>query len=70
MDENNSLSQIPIDKKLNITVREAAAYSSIGINKLCEMLRNPKCEFVLYVGNKKLIKRKEFEKFLSEQREI
>jgi len=29
-------------------------------------LRAPRCPFVLYVGNKKLVKRREFEKFISE----
>lgn len=61
---------IPIEKKLLITIREGAEYSSIGINKLNDMLRSPKCDFVLFVGNRKLIKRKEFEEYLSKQREI
>ena len=29
------------------------------------MLRAPKCPFVLFVGTKKLIKRKEFEQYIS-----
>ncbi|MFQ7672494.1 MAG: excisionase, partial [Clostridium sp.] len=39
-------------------------------NKLEEMLKVPNCPFVLYVGKKKLIKRREFEEYLSEQIEI
>ena len=50
--------------------KEAAEYSNIGINKIAEMLRNPMCNFVLYIGNKKLVKRKEFEQYLSTVREI
>ncbi|MDE6852779.1 MAG: hypothetical protein K2J67_09905 [Lachnospiraceae bacterium] len=46
--------------KLNLTIPETAAYSKIGINKIEELLKQPKCNFVLYVGNKKLVKRKEF----------
>jgi len=34
------------------------------------MLKVPNCPFVLYVGKKKLIKRREFEEYLSEQIEI
>lgn len=30
------------------------------------MLRTPDCPFVLYVGTKKLIKRKEFEEYISQ----
>lgn len=51
--------------KLTMTVKEAAEYSNIGINRIDRMLRNPNCPFVLYVGNKKLVKRKEFEQFIS-----
>ena len=29
------------------------------------MLRSPNCPFVLFVGTKKLVKRKEFEQFIS-----
>ena len=43
---------------------------NIPINKLEEMLKVPNCPFVLYVGKKKLIKRREFEEYLSEQIEI
>ena len=32
---------VPIEKKLNLTIREAAEYSNIGMNKIYEMLRNP-----------------------------
>ena len=61
---------IPIWEKSMLTKQEAALYSHIGINKLEEMLKVPNCPFVLYVGKKKLIKRREFEEYLSEQIEI
>ncbi len=51
-------------------IKEAAIYSNIGINKLESLLRCPRCSFVLYVDKKKLIKRKEFEKFIAENVEI
>jgi len=50
---------------MTLTVKEAAAYSNIGINRLDELLRAPNCPFVLFVGTKKLVKRKEFEEFIS-----
>lgn len=56
---------IPVWEKTCLTIKEAAAYSNIGINKIEELLNNPRCTFVLYVGKKKLVKRKEFEQFLS-----
>ena len=62
--------EIPIWQKVMITKEEAAAYSHVGINKLEELLKIPNCPFVLYVGKKKLIKRREFEAFLTENVEI
>ena len=59
--------KVPIHLKLTLTIKEASEYSNIGINKIDDMLRTPNCPFVLYVGNKKLVKRKEFEEFISSQ---
>lgn len=59
--------KVPIHLKVTLTIREAAEYSNIGINKIESMLRTPNCPFVLYVGTKKLVKRKEFEEFLSQR---
>ena len=54
-----------IKDKVLLTVREAAEYTNIGINKLDSMLRAPNCPFVLFVGAKKLVKRKELEEFIA-----
>lgn len=62
--------EIPFWLKMNLTIKEAAAYSNIGINKIEELLKQPKCDFVLYVGNKKLVKRKEFEQYIAKTLEI
>ena len=62
--------KVPIKDKVTLTVTEAAEYSNIGINKLESLLRSPRCPFVLYVEKKKLVKRKEFEKFISDNIEI
>lgn len=56
---------VPLHQKLALTIREAAEYSNIGINKIDSMLRTPNCPFVLFVGTKKLVKRKEFEQYIS-----
>ena len=45
-------------------------YLNAKINKLESLLRSPRCPFVLYVGKKKLVKRKEFEKFITDNVEI
>ena len=56
---------VSIKDKVLLTVKEAASYSNIGINKLDSLLRDPNCPFVLFEGTKKLVKRKEFEAFLA-----
>ena len=63
----NCIGTVPIHLKMTLTAREAAEYSNIGINKIDSMLRTPNCPFVLFVGTKKLVKRKEFEQFISEK---
>ena len=56
---------VPIHLKMTLTAREAAEYSNIGINKIDSMLRSPNCPFVLFVGTKKLVKRRDFEQYIS-----
>ena len=50
--------EVPIYEKSNLTLDEAAAYFNIGINKLRELTESKNCSFVLWVGSKRLIKRK------------
>ena len=66
----NEIPKVEIKDKLNLTIEEAAAYSNIGINRIDKMAKRPNCPFVLCVGRKKLIKRKEFEKYLSSAVEL
>ena len=56
--------EVPIWHKANLTINEAAAYSNIGLSKLREMTESEDCNFVLWVGNKRLIKRVLFDKYL------
>lgn len=63
----NAENTVPIHLKVTMTIKEAAEFSSIGINKIDSLLRSPNCPFVLYVGTKKLVKRKEFEDFISQK---
>ena len=56
---------VPIYKKQNLTLNEAAEYSNIGINRLDMLIKKTNCNFVLHVGNKRLIKRKQFDDFIA-----
>lgn len=68
--KDTMVEKIPVWEKINLTVKEAAEYSNIGETRIHELARDPKCNFVLFVGNKKLIKRKAFEEFLKNQFEL
>ena len=59
--------KVPIHLKMTLTIREAAEYSNIGINKIESLLRMPNCPFALYVCTKRLVKRKEFVEFISKK---
>ena len=58
------MKEVPIWEKSNLTLEEAAAYSGIGINKLRDLTNGEHCKMVLWVGSKRLIKRKLLDKFL------
>lgn len=62
--DQSSMDKVPIYQKMTLTIREAAEYSNIGINKIDALLKQPNCPFVLYVGTRKLVKRKEFEAYI------
>ena len=55
---------VPVWEKALLTLTEAAEYSNVGINKLRDITNDENCPFVLFVGSKRLIKRKPFEAFL------
>lgn len=60
------MKEIPLWEKANLTLEEAAAYSGIGIGKIRELSNEGQCNFVLWVGNKRLIKRKLFDKYIEQ----
>ena len=57
------MKEIPIWEKSNLTLEEAAAYSGIGINKLRSLSDHEQCQFVLWVGSKRLIKRRKLDEY-------
>lgn len=57
---------IPLDAKPLLTLKEASTYTGIGINKLRDMSNERNCDYVLFVGRKRMFKRKALLKFLEE----
>ena len=62
--------EVPVWEKATLTLEEAAAYSNVGVNRLREISDAENCNFVLWVGKKRLIKRKLFEVFLEKSYSI
>ena len=56
--------QVPLWHKMNLSIDEAAAYSGIGRDKLYEMTNKEDCPFVLWIGNRRLIKREPFDEYI------
>lgn len=56
--------EIPVWEKSHLTLAEASAYSGIGINKLRKMSDSESCPFVLWVGSKRLIKRRKLDEYI------
>jgi excisionase family DNA binding protein len=51
--------------KPTLTIDEAASLYGIGEHKLRELTEPDDCNFVLYVGRKRLIKRKQFDEYIA-----
>lgn len=54
-----------IKDKPTLTIEEAAALYNIGEHKLRELTDSDTCSFVLFVGRKRLIKRKQFDDYIA-----
>lgn len=64
---NKEDNDIPIKDKFLLTLAEASKYFGIGQNKIRELIKEPECNYVLYNGNKTLIKRQAMESYLSRE---
>lgn len=61
------MTEIPYWEKYTLTIREAAEYFHIGEKRLRQLVEeNPGAEFMIMNGNRVMIKRKLFEKYIDE----
>lgn len=65
MENANYEPSVPVWEKLNLTIEEASTYSGIGTGKLYKISNKEDCPFVLWIGSRRLIKRKKFEEYLA-----
>lgn len=61
---------IPVWEKAVLTIPEAAEYSGIGRGRLRKLCDDPDCSFSFKVGNRRMVKRKEFDQFISTTKAI
>lgn len=67
----NKAEIIPIWRKYALTIEEASKYFRIGENKLREMVLEDKdAEWILWNGNRHLIKRRIFEQHLDSMNRV
>lgn len=59
------IDKIPVWQKAMLTLEEAASYTGIGVNKLRELSNSEDCNFVLWNGSKRLLKREKLEAYLN-----
>ena len=62
--------KVPIWEKTCLTIPEAVQYFGIGEKKLREIVDKPNCKFVLWNGNKCLIKRRLLDLYLENEYSI
>lgn len=55
---------VRISEKPALSLLEAAAYTGIGIQRLIRLSDAPNCNFVLFVGRKRMFKREKLEEYL------
>lgn len=71
MQERNSAVEIenvamPINEKYMLTIREASVYFNIGVKKMRRLAEDNTGRFAVFSGNRYLIVRAKFEKFVEE----
>ncbi len=58
--------EVPIWRKMNLTIQEASAVSGIGQQTIREQATLPGANFAFKVGNKTMINRKLFDKYIED----
>ncbi len=56
--------EVPIWERTLLTVYEASDYTGIGINRLRALADKPNCQLIVWVGSKKMFKRKKLDEYL------
>lgn len=66
MNSKNRIPKVEIHNKTLLTLEEAAAYSGIGLN----LYEDENCDFVLWIGSHRKIKRQKLDAFINDSYSI
>ena len=55
---------VPLHCKPTLSIDEAVIYTGIGRAKLYELTNREDCPFVLWIGSRRMIKRRAFDEFI------
>ena len=64
MTKEKKLEIVPLWERKLLTLEEAAAYTGVGINRLRRLTELPACEFVIWIGGRRMVKRVKLEDYL------
>lgn len=64
MNRDEKREAVPLWERATLSLEEASAYTGIGVNKLRSMSDEKNCDYLLWVGNKRMLKRKKLDEFL------
>ena len=62
--------RLPVREKYLLSIRESAAYFNIGIKKMRRLAEDNLGGFAVFSGNRYLINRTKFERFIEQSSEI
>ena len=61
------MEKIPMKEKVLLTINDAAEYFGVGHTAIRKFLDGREDEFCVRVGNRRLIKREKFEKYIKDE---
>lgn len=64
MKYEEKIALVPLWEKVTLSLEEATAFTGLGRDKLIELADDPDCDFIIWVGRKRLYKRKKLEEFI------
>ena len=65
-----TIQKVPIWYKPTLSISEASVYTGISTTKLYELTDSEDCPFVLWIGNRRLVKRRLFDEFIERRYSI